>query len=155
MKASEVPTYYESGRYTTGDLESFFSKDSIKYHNQLVIAGFSCRPVDEDDGRGVNYTLGCGCCSLDLRYRMKPNGWRASTYVTSAGTISGDSKINDEFASDPQAAIANLLTRLEDESELGPVEERGYIHAAHEAIEEALEDWLGEDEDEGDENGED
>jgi hypothetical protein len=145
-------TYYGNGRYTESDLATFASKAALATHAELVIAGFSCRPVDDDDeGKGINYTVGCGCCSLDLCYRKRSDGWRASCYVTSAGVIYGDSKINDEYADSAASAVMHLLTRLEDESELGPVEERGYIHAAHEAVEETLKDWLGEGEDEEDE----
>ena len=139
--------YYGTGRYTEDDLTFFASKAAIAMHPELVSAGFSCRPVDDGkEGKGINYTVGCGCCSLDLAYRKKADGWRASTYVTSAGVIYGDSKINDEYADSAAAAVTHLLTRLEDESELGPVEERGYIHAAHEAIEETMKDWIGEEE---------
>ncbi|MDP3209584.1 MAG: hypothetical protein Q8M65_10580 [Rhodoglobus sp.] len=148
-------SYFGTGRYTEEDLASFASKAALATHAELVIAGFSCRPVDDDEGKGINYTVGCGCCSLNLNYRKKADGWRASCCVTSAGVIYGDSKINDEYADSAAAAVDHLLTRLEDESELGPVEERGYIHAAHEAIEEALGDWLGDGEETGEREGDD
>ena len=144
-------TYYSEGRYLASDLESFLGADALKQHDALIIAGFSCRPVDDDDGKGVKYTVGCGCCSLDLCYCLSDDGWRASTYVTSAGVIYGDSKINDEYADSPEEAVDHLLERLSDESSKGPVEERGYIHAAHEAIEETLKDWIGESEEDDDE----
>jgi hypothetical protein len=132
------------------------SEDAAKNHGPLIIAGFSCRPVaDEDEGKGAQYTIGCGCCSLDLAYRLDDDGWRASVYVTGAGTIYGDSKINGEFADTPEEAVDHLLSRLEEESEIGEPEVRGYIHAAHEAIEECVGDWLGEEEETGEDEGDD
>lgn len=155
MKASAVETtYFETGRYTDQDLKDFMTGDALSNHNALVIAGFCCRPViDDEEGKGVNYTLGCGSCSLDLDYRLDDDGWRAHVYVTGAGVIYGDSKIAGEFSDGPEDAVDALLERLEDEAERGPFEQRGDTHTAHEAIEDALEDFLDEEEsgeDEGD-----